>query len=164
MKTRNLFGMAFSLSILASCSQYTTTPLEIPLKNVVAAILPGDTVAYRLDSLIDFDWGRLIILTPYYAKQYLKDRCHIVSALPSSAIDNNEGPNEYIFIKEGKIVSHHISPEPNRSLIVTFGDGMGSDELISSCGIPNTSKTFVKSVSSHNREYQGKTFKIFLKE
>ncbi len=164
MKTRNLFGMAFSLTILASCSQYPTTASEVPFKNVVAAILPGDTVAYRLDSLIDFDWDKLIIIRPYYDKKKLKQECGILSKMPDSKIDVTEGGDEYLFIKGENIISHHFTRDKDPSVIIISARSESGNDMAPKCGIPNTTNTFIKLVSNANPEWNGKTFKIFLKE
>ena len=162
MKT---ISFLFSVAVVChftSCKSYPKSPLDKPFKNVVAKISASDTLSYRFDSLIDFDWDRLIILKPYCDKKRLKQDCGIVSEMPDSKIDGTEGSDEYLFIKAGKIISYHFTKNEGPSVVVTSARSV--NDMIPKCGIPNTAQTFIKLIPNANPDWTGRTFKVFLKD
>jgi hypothetical protein len=121
------------------------------------------TTEYKLDSVLNFEWDRMIILTPYFNKKMI-EKCTEIS-IPSSTLDVTEAANEYIFIKDRKIKKYLSSKNKEiENIAFSFDKKLFSkNETQFECGIINDSNLYIKLIPNENLEWVGKTFLIFNK-
>ncbi len=154
-----IFSTLTIILFLTSCDKYETTTPELVFKNILVKSNHFDTVSYfRLDSVLNFDWDRLMTRTPYLPKNSF-EKCGLLTSLPSSKLDRTEGLNEYFFTKNNKIIKYLVNNEINPLLIFEFQKSLAEK----TCGVENSKNIFIKRISNFDSLYKGETFLIFSK-
>ena len=157
-KLCNLFIYFFSPLLLFGCySNYEVSTPEIVFKNISDQNTSDTTVTKRLDSFLSFEWDTMFILQPY--QQPLLKECGYDFDLPDSKIENTEGGEEYLFIKNKKIIKHLIHTDTAKTYIRLVLD----KSLKNNCGIENSPQLFIKFVSDSSSDFTGKTYLVFKK-
>ena len=99
----------------------------------------------------------MIILQPY--QQSLLKKCGYNFDLPHSKIKFTEGSEEYLFIKDKKIIKHIIHTNTAKKYIRLVLD----KSLNNNCGIENSSQPFIEFLSDSSSDFPGKTYLVFKK-
>ncbi len=158
MKTKGIFIALFLICYCTSCHKgYELNTPETVFKNILDKNYSDTSSIMRLDSLLSFEWDKMIILQPY-ENTILKD-CGFDFDLPDSKIKYTEGSEEYIFIKNKKIIKHLIHKDSAKAYIRLVLD----TSLINTCGVQNSSQVVIKFVSNTSKDFLGKTYLVFKK-
>ncbi len=142
-----------------SCKEYETSSPEMVFKNVLEKSNSYDTTtSFRLDSILNFDWDRIMTRTPYTPINSF-EKCGLLTNLPSSKLDGTEGLDEYFFTKNNKIIKYLVNKEKNPAMVLEFQKSLADQ----TCGIENSKNIFIKRIPNIDSLYKGKTFLIFSK-
>ncbi len=145
-----------------SCNPIKPISNDVAFQSILEKCTSNDTsVVYKLDTILDFEWDRLIILDSYFDRKSI-EKC-IGSKIPNSILEDTEGPSEYLIVKEKEItkyVKSNFNVLPPK-LILTF-DRNGQSEKFP-CGLENNGNAYIKLIKNPSLEWGGKTFLIFTK-
>jgi hypothetical protein len=162
---KNIFiTIATFLVYNESCKPKNVVNPEIVFKSILnKCTSPDTTIKYKLDTILNFEWDKMIILTPYFNRTKL-EKCAGVS-IPKSTLENTEGVNEYLFIKDKKVEVYVSSNNKELDRIaLTFNNNFYTFEKLQlECGIVNNSNLYIKLTTNKDPEWAGKTFLIFNK-
>ena len=156
--------MVFIWVYSESCKSDRKVDSETFLQLILNKYSISDTnISYELNSILKFDWDRLIILTSYFNREKLES-CSGVN-IPSSLLESTEAAPEYLFIKDKKIVSYISNDDKIIEKIQLLYDSNYNENNVTrfECGITNSRNLHIKQISNANPNWKGKTFLIFNK-
>ncbi len=157
-KIQHLMFVSLMLFVfLSSCKQYKTVTVEKAFVKVLETNIKNDSnTVYKLDTLLDFKWDKLLIRTAYLPKNTFT-KCAVLNSLPSSKLDGAEGADEYVFIKDNKICKYAVYDNENSQIIINFEKALLERE----CGIDNTMNLYIKPIANLEKTFSGRTFLIY---
>jgi len=156
IKNTYLFALLCVLSLSCTRNYEVTTPSKY-LKNIDVASLADSSKYQKLSTVFPFEWDRMVVLQPYQ-HPLLKD-CGYQFNLPDTRIENTEGLQEYLFVKDTKLIKHLIYDGK-----VAYGIQLLVDKsLYNDCGLKNSSDLYVKYKGDNEFGFIGKTFVIVKK-
>ena len=157
-----LFAIATFLIYNVSCKSKNVVNSGLDIQVSLDKYFSVDTtLKYTLDSILNFDWDEIIILTPYFDRKKV-EACSGISIL-ESILESTEGPNEYIFIKDKKVAKYISSKELERIILSIDKSAYVSNKDAVKCGIKNSANLYIKLMPNENPYWKGKTFLIFNK-
>ena len=152
-----IIAVLFSLSFWSCKTNYEVVTPEKIFNKIIDQIGSDTSVIKRLDTSLSFSWDKMIVLKPY--QETLAKECGFELDLSNSKIQATEGLDEYLFIKDKKLIMHVISNGIEKKGIRLVVD----KSLDNVCGIDNSSDLFIKLLSDSSHDFYGKTFLIFKK-
>lgn len=117
-----IYKFLFLAAILPSCNSSSESSDEIYVDHELENRLEQlteigryDTVRimFRLDTLTDYSWDTLIIVTPYYPIEEIEQQTKVdLAAIKNTGIENDEASNVLAFVKNGQLISYVDLPRP----------------------------------------------------
>lgn len=134
----------FITANLPSCKSYEIiTPGKIFNKVIQKFPATDTSTSLRLNSLLDFEWDHFIII-PSYTAEVISKKCGYNFSLPDSKNQHTEGGDEYVFLKNSKVIYHIINAPQKENFITIRYDFAAMKNDSNFCGIANSDKVYIK--------------------
>ena len=158
---KNIAFIYVFLTCLSACKTYEVITPTAAFKKITQRFPKGDTSSsYRLNTLLDFEWDRFIIIGSYQGDA-ISASCDYKFALSDSKNQNTEGGDEYIFLKDKKLIKHIIYNSSEHQIIALNYDRTFDRNDRNICGFANTDRLYIQQTASEMSNWR--TFKIFEK-
>lgn len=74
----------------------------------------SDTISFRLDTLTNFSWDSMFIITPYFSVEYLEKWTKVdLTIIKNAGIESRDEINVLAFVKNGSLVNYVELPRNN---------------------------------------------------